>query len=456
MNASLRKTDGLAETKVCCPLCAVGITIKDMRLFFISLLIPFAICHLPFAHTYAQSPEQERLRLEQELAQLEKQIDGYEETISTYQKQGKNLKGEIGKLNNQISKINLQIKAVNLEITKLDLEIGKNKNQIVVTQKNLDFNKKALAAALRSLYEKDRANLTQLLLQNASLSGFFSNVHGLIAVQDDLRQVIHKVNALREQLLDQQEELALRKSDQRSLAVARDAQKKSLEGVKVEKSDLLTITKGEEGKFQQLLQVTKQTAAQIRSKIFQFLGGGELNFGEAYQLAKIAQEAVGVRAAFILAVLDKESALGQNVGRCRYQEAMHPRRDVPIFLQLLAELNINPASVTVSCANRDGAYGGAMGPAQFIPSTWTLYKERIAGITGNRPPSPWRNADAFVATALYLKDQGANLDNNADIIRRAAAKYYAGSRWRRHLGTYGERVMAKMRQFEEDIMLLNS
>ena len=410
----------------------------------------------PFAVTHAQSSEQERFRLEQELAQLEQQIDGYEDTISVYQKQGKNLKGEIGKLNTQISKINLQVKAINLEIAKLDLEIGKNKSQIITTQKNLDFNRRALTAALRNLYEKDRTNLVQLLLQNASLSGFFGNVHGLIAVQDDLQQVIRKVNNLRDELLDQQQELALRKSDQRSLALARDSQKKSLEGVKVEKSDLLTKTKGEEGKFQQLLAVTKQTAAQIRSKIFQFLGGGELNFGEAYKLAKMAQEAVGVRAAFILAVLDRESALGQNVGRCQYQGAMHPRRDIPVFLQLLAELNINPDTIRVSCANRDGAYGGAMGPAQFIPSTWALYKDRIAGVTGNRPPSPWRNADAFVATALYLKDQGANLENNADTTRRAAAKYYAGSRWRSYLWTYGERVVSKTRQFEEDIRTLGA
>lgn len=426
--------------------------ISKKRIFFVIL---FSAFYFLFSISHAQIPQEDRVALERELAQLEKQIDQYEETISTYQKQGKNLKGEINKLNNNISKINLQIKAINLEIAKLDLDIGTNNQQIKITEKDLDLNKKALVNALNNLHEEDQVNLVYLLLKNKNLSNFFRGVQGLIEVQSNLRLVIQKINDLRNQLLDQKEELALRKSDKRNLIFSRDTDKKSLEGIKLDKFDLLNKTKGEESKFQELLKVTKQTAAQIRSRIFQFLGGGELSFGDAYKFAKAAEDATGVRAALILAVLDKESAFGQNVGRCSYQEAMHPRRDISIFLALVAELGVNPNSVTVSCANRDGAYGGAMGPAQFIPSTWIIYKDKIAELTNNRPPSPWRNLDAFMATALYLKASGAS---NAAVSneRIAAAKYYAGSRWRTHLWGYGERVVAKARQFQEDIAELVS
>jgi len=421
-------------------------------LFIFSLL---AVSYqLPIVSAQTTSQE-ERVFLENELAKLEKQIDQYEDTISTYQKQGKSLKGEINKVNSNIAKINLQVKAISLEISKLDLDISKNNQQIKTTEKDLDSNKKALINALQSLYEEDQVNLVHLLLKNKNFSNFFSGVQGLIEVQNNLREVIQKIANLRNQLIDQKEELALRKSDKRNLIVARDTDKKSLEVVKLGKSDLLNKTKGEESKFQELLKMTKQTAAQIRSRIFQFLGGGELNFGDAYKFAKAAEDATGVRAALILAVLDRESAFGQNVGRCGYQEAMHPRRDIPVFLQLLAELGINPNSVTVSCANRDGAYGGAMGPAQFIPSTWAMYKDKISNLTGNKPPNPWNNIDAFMATALYLKESGAagaSISNE----RIAAAKYYAGSRWRTHLWGYGERVVAKARQFQEDITELVS
>ncbi len=414
----------------------------------------------------------ERVELERQLAELEGQIAAHEATIAEYQKQGKTLQKEIGGISAQISKLNLQIKAINLNLSRLDKEIAQTKTDIRTAEVKLDTNRSALTKLVQNLYESDRAGLMQILLTVPRFSDFFGNVNNIVSLQESLSVTVAKVAELREQLIEKKETLADKRSDVAALKATQDAQKAAADRAKAEKNTLLAQTKGQESKFQTLLKATKKTAAEIRKRIFQFFGGGEMSFDEAYQLAKLASQATGVRAAFILAILDKESALGQNVGRCDYKTAMSPgvppqsgkRDDISIFLALVARLKeagtAPPEPILVSCRNRDGAFGGAMGPAQFIPSTWKLYANRIAELTGHDPASPWNNGDAIMGTSLYIKDAVNACDNTysalTDIERCAAARYYAGGRWRSHLWGYGDRVVTKARQFQQDIDILNS
>lgn len=397
----------------------------------------------------------EREALEEQLRELEKQIDQYENQIASYRKQGKTLKNEIAQLEDKIAKLNLQIKAINLTLKQLDEKIENIQFQIRAVEGNISNNRRAIAALVKNLYITEQASLIEILLRNPQLSDFFNDLNNLALVQGNLKVAIDQIIKLRDELREKKEQLSLAKSDAQSIQNYRESQKKQIDLIKKEKNKLLAITKGKESEYQKLLKETKLTAAQIRSRIFKLLGGGELSFEEAYRYAKLASDAIGVKPSLILAVLDRESALGKNVGRCNYKKAMSEKNQ-DIFLQITKELNIDPNVVNVSCPNKDGVYGGAMGPAQFIPSTWMLYRDRVSQITGNSPASPWNNADAFVATALYLKDAGASKNSSISEDRIAAAKYYAGNNWKRHLWTYGEAVVNKARQFEEDIKTMIS
>jgi len=413
--------------------------------FKISTLAPTA---------FSQSSEEERKNLESELDKLETEIDTYEKSIMGLQLERKTLDQALKLLNAQISKINLQIKATNIQLQKLDTKIVSLQKNIVYTGNDIDRIKILLASSLRQIYSDDEQSIVEMMLKNEKLSDLFNNINALTVIQDEVRKSLDQLIESKTNLIVQKDTISLERQDVLNLKSIQNQQKAELDSKIKEKNDLVKATKGQESKYQDLLTKTKQTAAQIRSRIFTLLGGGELTFGEAYKLADFAEDQTGVRAALILAVMSRESNFGQNVGKCNWKTAMHPTRDQQKFLDMMAELNIDPESVNVSCANKDGAYGGAMGPAQFIPSTWVMYKDRIAKVTGNNPPSPWRNIDAFAATALYLKDMGAANQSYAS-ERKAAAMYYAGSRWRSYLYSYGQWVVEKAQKFEEDIKYLN-
>jgi len=418
----------------------------------------------PSGDIYAQT-DKERAKLEAELEDLEKQIDQYEETISEYKRQGASLQGEISALQAKIDKITLQIKAINLSLTKLTGEIQETGSKIVEVEGDIDSKKDALGVLLRETYKEDRRGLIEVLLENPSLSDFFGSVNDLLAVQDSLRGSVEELSELKGELINQKELLAMERSDVEALRVYQLRQQGVVVSSRSEKDNLLTVTKGKESEYQKLLIETQKSAAEIRSRIFELIGGGQMTFEEAYEFAKFAERATGVRAALILAVLDRESALGSNVGRCKYDEnpyypdrasnktTMHPTRDIPHFLNITSELGFDPDTTLVSCPiPSDGAYGGAMGPAQFIPSTWVLYTDAVSKITGSKPASPWRNSDAFVATGLLLDDNGAGSN---ELL--AAARYYCG--WNvRYVCTnvYGRNVIDTADRFQRDINVLNS
>lgn len=441
------------------PLKSLVIVGAALFLAFGSVMAPTALPRAAGDTATSTDPSAERAALQTQLQQLGGQINQYEGQISSYESQGNTLKGEIGILNAKIAKLNLQIQATHLTIQELDQQIASTQSQIGITQADIASKKTAIGGLMESLYQNDQVNLVEIFLKSPRLSDFWSNAQNIALIQDNLRVAVQQVTDLQSALTDQEQQFEASKADAASAAVYQQAQAAEVASTKGQKTQLLTATQGQESKYQTLLTQTKATAAQIRSRIFELLGGGQLSFGDAYQYAKLAGAATGIDPAFILAILDRESALGQNVGQCNYETAMQPS-DIPTFLQITASLNLDPNTMMVSCANADGAYGGAMGPAQFIPSTWELYASAVANVTGNHPASPWNNADAFVATALYLQDAMTGCKSVYSAVtseeRCTAAKYYAGSRWRNYLWTYGEAVVERSQSFAGDIQTLTS
>lgn len=422
-----------------------------LRGFVLALI--FA-CFISLSNVNMVMAAKTKAELQADLTALETEIATHKELIKQKQSEGKSLSRDVSLLDAKIKQSELEIKAREKSINNLSYKIAEKKDNIRVLSYKIDLETKGLASIIRSDSMNGDKNTFLFLLGSKSLSQFVENGQKYDDVKQAVNDSLININKDKKELEIVSSELEDNKDEEVALKKQTLIQKERITEDKVEKNTLLTETKGQEKIYTALLKDREAQAAKVRAAMFELSGATAINFGSAYDLAKSMEALTGVRASFLMAIITVESNLGKNVGKGNWKEDMHPTRDQPIFKQICEELGLNPDNQKVSKKQWYG-YGGAMGPAQFIPSTWVLYKTKITAVTGNNPPSPWNTRDAFAASSLLLKDNGA-AKGGRTAEQRAAVCYLAGcgNASKAAYQFYGNDVMAIADKYDKQIELL--
>jgi len=442
-----------------------------VTLFFVS--IPFSGVRAADSADVAAR----RAELERTLAQIEAQIEAQKEILDDKQRERVSLERDIAILDAQIKKAKLSIKARDLTIQKLTTDIGTKSSTIDALDEKLQREKASLANILRKTNEIDNRTLVEFILDSEDVSDFFTDLDAFTVVKGALRESFYEIANTKTVTADEKSTLEVKRSEEHNLRTIQVLEKQKIEEQERKRSEILRVTKGQEAEYQKLIGSIEKTAAQIRAELFTLRDSAAIPFGEALELANFASSKTGVRPALILGVLKQETKLGEFLGTGTYSVDMHPTRDVPVYLELTRVLGLDPAKMPVSKQPGYG-WGGAMGPAQFIPSTWACFgglvnvsngkcgavsgsyagpwkydagKDKIRQLVGkNSPANPWENKDAFMASGLLLKDNGAARGTYAS-ERLAALRYFAG--WgnaeKPAYAFYGEGVMGFAGEFQK-------
>ncbi len=440
------------------------------QLFAIFIVAGFFL--IGIGHGFAQ---QTRAELEADLANLEAQIKVLNSTIAQTKQQGVSLKNDITLLSHKISESKLKIQSHDKTIKRLNTTILEKNRNIDVLDAKLEREKESLAQIMRKTRYLEQYSVLDFGLQTHSLSTFFSDADSFAALSRALGKSFDEIETTKSDIENVKTELEEAKDQETQKKIAQESEKKKVETNQKEKNALLAITKNQETEYKKVLATREKEAASIRARLFDLRDTGSISFGQAYDYALLASKSTGVRPAMILAILMQESSLGIDVGACNVRDyatgdgvgiksgavkkrVMHPTRDVPVFQNLMAKLGRNPETTPVSCwipmyskGNPTG-WGGAMGPSQFIPSTWVIFEDKIKRATGASIADPWKPYHAITATAIYLADLGAVAGNEAS-ERNAACKYYSGrSCASSSAGAgYGNSVMKKLYNMQQDI-----
>jgi peptidoglycan hydrolase CwlO-like protein len=411
-------------------------------------------------------------------AQCDADLADLNSKYSSTKQYSSDLQKGIADLTYQINKIQLEIKAKNAKIKQLGDGIATTTKYIGQLTNRIDTINQSIAKMLRETYYLDDSTIINVLLSNENLSKYFIDTDNYSTVNGKLKALTDELSGVKKTSEEQKKILETKQAQEAKLKYEQEKAKKTTEGYKAEKQSLLSITKNQEATYQKLIAEKEKLKNQIRNKLYRTAGGEEISFGDALKIIQPYESMIGVDSALTLAVLFQESAvdntIGKNIGKCYYNQAsscvagktVMSDTQIPVYLQIMSNLGLNPNTTPISCAIcRDGSYGGAMGPAQFMPVTWNGIMSRVSNIIGISYPSPFENKAAFTASAVLLKDNQTRcktaFSKRNDIWSCAAAKYYGGLSL---AGTkllnsmrygYGKSVLNRALQFEKDIATLS-
>lgn len=437
---------------------------------------------LVFAQSASSGVEGRQQELQNQLDALENQIAAQQQVLDSTKNQRQTLQSQVNAFNAEIKKTQLQIQAITLTIKKLNNNIGMHNQTLAELSARLAAEKESLAQILRQTQIIDDYSVVSVVLGSQSVSAFFSDLDAFASIKKALANSFTQIEKTSSSTEAEKEALQERLAEQEQLRTIAQLARQQVQAQEREKQQLLKETKGIEANFQKLITTNQKTAAQIRAELFSLRDSAAIPFGTALTYAKAAEKATGTRAAVILGVLKQETNLGQNLGTGSWRVDMSPTRDQPVFVYITQELGFDPNKMPVSKRPSYG-WGGAMGPGQFIPSTWVCYggfvnvntngcapsgdrnlfwqgpwvyvesKDRVRKLLGSSSPSnPWDAQTAIMATAMLMADNGADAQT-PKAERLAALRYFAG--WEgaknRAYAFYGDGVMGFAATFQRTI-----
>lgn len=426
----------------------------------------FIATFLIIGTVFAQSSEEE---LKKELERTEQEIREQEVILNQQKAKSNVILGEVNKLTTQIKTVQKNIDAKNSVIKEIGSDITIKDQTVHQLNNKLDRSIEVLAELVRAKNKIDDVSVFEIITAYENMSDFYVSVDSVAKIQKTIDRLLDQIRELRGLTEDEKIKLEEKKNREQEIKAKIEVEKKQVSVKEAEQKGLLAASKSVEQVHEQELAAKRAKASAIRSALFKLRDTQGISFDDALSYANAASKATGVRPAFILAILKQESDFGTNVGTCNrpgdpeeklwYNIMPGPtsgswRDDQTIYLEIMKGLGRDPEGTPLSCPIGNG-WGGAMGPTQFIPTTWNAYASRVAAAAGVKVADPWNPQHAFIATSVYVGDLGAGLQTYAAEFE-AAARYYAGGNWQTAGKGYATSVLNHAATFQANIDFLKT
>ena len=364
-------------------------------------------------------------------------------------------------LDDEIFEAETSLEKTSLLLNEITASVNQKKQEVSIKEFEIVERKKILMEYVRKLNLIDKKSFLEVMLEKPQISEYFREIESIVAFESRIKEMLDGLKDKKTALIKEKEVLEDEQNEQASLYAMQEDQRITLEKNRRDRENLLTETQTEQYKVDNAINKQQEVANRLSAELTSMQSLGEkIDFGQALSDAQDVARLTGVRTAFLLGVLRVESNMGNNVGGGRYKTDMNPAQ-WDRFKSICASLGYDPDDRPVSrkpcyrdSSGNCSGWGGAMGPAQFMPSTWMGYKDEIARINGHNPADPWNLRDALTAMGLKLAKVPGVTNHERKAEHKASSIYLAGGNWER-FGWYGDRVLKYADQFEAKIKETN-
>lgn len=228
---------------------------KKYNFILISALFSFAFI-FNFQFSFAESIDQLNQQInsaEDKIRAIDKEIEAQKKLIQNTSAKASEIKAQVDTLTATRNKLTKDITRTQSVISKSKLTIEKLDIEITDKQRKIQELQEGLSESMRNLQKNSDSSLFELALNTGSMSDFFEQI---VEIKRFKEELINK----KYELLDTNQQLSEKKSTEEKTKEELERERKILAGqhdsvlsTEKVKSNLLSATKSEQSKYEQLL-----------------------------------------------------------------------------------------------------------------------------------------------------------------------------------------------------------
>lgn len=177
------------------------------------------------------------------------------------------LREELLFLDQQAQETKANIARFDTELKTLHGQIDTITNRLLLKEKEIGEQKRAIAAYIQAIYEQENTSVLQVLLSHKTFADSLDELQNMESLEATGRSLLEQLKISHEQLSSEQSSLELKKNRLDRLRLELNDQQLVLNRQQEEKRFLLDKTQGKEEEYQLMLQEFKKQMEQVEADI---------------------------------------------------------------------------------------------------------------------------------------------------------------------------------------------